>query len=116
MSLDEFLDRQQSPKYWCGDLAREIWLKLTGRDVQSALGDLLAADAVGMLRPRHVRALAAIPEPVDPCLVIMRKPRAALHMGVFVGGKVMHLTTRGVEYLSLELASRSFQSLRFYVC
>ena len=116
MSLDRFLTRRRRPDYWCGDLARDVWLELSGNDLNRAVADLLARDAVGRLRRRHVAAFREHSGPVDPCLVVMQRPRHPLHIGVYVRGSVIHLTTNGARYQPLKLATQMFKTVRFVTC
>lgn len=115
-SVDPYLDREYHKSHYnCLHLARDVWLDLTDVDITEALQCVLD--------PKHRKPNKRLfyffkqeENPVDPCIVLMRRPNVPSHVGVFVRGKLLHIQETGVEYLPLEIASRGFTSLRFYTC
>lgn len=115
-SVDKYLSRQYDIKrYNCLHFARDVWLDHTGVDITEHLQNVFHPDQRTDLR-KSLRAFERITEPVDPCLVMMHRPRLAPHVGVYLRGKVLHIWERGVEFLPVALASRGFESVRFYLC
>lgn len=113
--IDEFFFRTYDRNnYNCAHLVAEAWLKITGEDIEAALTGFLRpfrARSVGMsLRHKFVRLQA----PQSPCIVLMNRPGAVAHVGVYYRGKVLHIHASGTEYVPLDVARRGFTSARFY--
>lgn len=116
-SIDRFLAaRYRYGKYECLDFARDVWLWATGEDLSDRLGELISAGSGRRIaRSRNeVRAFCKLSAPVDPCLVLMRRPRSQPHAGVYLRGRVLHLTERGAEFHAPALASRGFTEVSYY--
>ena len=114
-SVDRYLGRRfDRISFTCLDLAREVWRDTTGEDLGERLQGLFAPAAERSLASRHLRAFERLPGPVSPCLVLMRRPRAAPHIGVFLRGRVIHARERGVEFQPLEVVSFGFSLVEFY--
>ena len=115
MSIDCFLDRSYDPqKYNCLHFSREVWLALTDADIGAALAGLLGRVSERGISKHTVNAFARLASPVSPCIVLMQRPRTSPHMGVYLRGKVLHITQRGVEFLPVDLAMRGFKTVRYY--
>lgn len=114
--LDDLLLRSFDIRsYNCWNLAREVWLRLTGQVLDAiTLTDTSSTTLRGIVEDVSVR-YRQIPSPTSPCLVLLMKPRHAPHIGVYYDGKVMHIQRAGVQYVPLETAQLGFTSVRFYV-
>jgi hypothetical protein len=110
-SLDRFLWARRTPTYNCLDFAHDVWLAETGQDLKALLGNDLAMLDGNISR---VRAFSRVPEPVSPCLVLMRGRHGDPHVGVFLRGSVLHLLAKAPEYMDLSVATRGFTRVRFY--
>jgi hypothetical protein len=114
-SIDCFLDRSYNAQtYNCLHFSREVWLALTGRDIGAALQGLLGRVSERGISRGTVAAFARLASPMSPCIVLLQRPRTSPHMGVYLRGKVLHITQQGVEFLPVDLAMRGFKSVRFY--
>lgn len=117
MSVDKFLSAvYKRGEYTCSDFSRDVWLDLTGIDIEPALRGLLQAHDGRGLRRAHVQAFMQLPGPISPCLVVMQRPRAPVHLGVFIRGKVLHLQENGAEFQPPKVAARFHKSFRFVTC
>lgn len=115
--IDEFFFRKYDrSNYNCAHLVAEAWLKITGLDISERLAGFLKpvrARSVGMsLRHSFIRLQA----PESPCVVLMNRPGAVAHVGVYYRGKVLHIHASGTEYVPLDVARRGFTTVRFYKC
>lgn len=114
---DLLLKRFSLREYNCWDLVREAWLRLTGQ----VLDPLVFADFSREEFEDVAGASATsgryreIPSPESPCIVLMQRPRHIPHVGVYFGGKVLHIRRAGVQYIELERARVGFSEVRFYV-
>lgn len=115
-SVDQFLDRvYDDASYNCLHFTDEVWLAATGRSIRERLAGLMS----GPLASRRIRKGAdsdfqRLQEPSSPCLVLLLNPKARPHTGVYIRGRLLHLTRAGVEYQPLKLASLFFKRQRFY--
>lgn len=101
MSVDKYFSRKYKPGvYDCFDFAREVWRDLTGINLQSMM---------------HARGCIEIPKPVNPCLVFMERAKFVPHVGIFIRGRVLHIHDYGVEYQPMNVATRAFETVRFYI-
>lgn len=116
--LDGLLGRTYDRRlYNCAHFASEAWKLETGEDLLHLLTPLMdgadraAARALGLLfrsvegpRAAGVRAL-----------VVMRRPRSASHVGVYLRGRVLHLHENGPEFLPPDVATRGFTDATYYI-
>lgn len=116
MSVDKWLSLRYKPnQFTCSDFCRLVWLDLTGVDIGEALAGLLTAHT-SKLTKAHARAFRALREPVDPCLVVMQRPRFPVHLAVYIRGKILQLTPRGVSFESPYVATQMHTSFRYIQC
>jgi hypothetical protein len=115
-SVDAYLDRTFDKKdYNCLHFAKEIWHDLTGVDISERLHGLWHLPTK-QIRRHNVRAFVRIQLPTDPCLALMQAPREAPHVGIYIRGRILHITTKGVEFMPVEVAMRGFKNIRYYTC
>lgn len=103
-SLDDLFDRYRSRTYNCWDHTNEVWYRLRG--IKLKVGTVLALSAA--------RDLRRIPKPTSPCIVLMEHPLLEKHVGVFFDGQIIHLAARGVEYMPVDVVTRSYATVRYY--
>lgn len=105
ISIDRFLGKRATRQYNCADFSAEVLEYLTGKPAR-----YLVEDWSIQSRSRLQRLL----EPDNPCIIIMYHRRITPHVGIYVRGKVLHLTNVGVEYQPVDVATRGFRNYRFY--
>jgi hypothetical protein len=109
VSLDKFLHAQyHKTQYNCGHFACDVYNYLTGADIEVPTGTVSTVS----LR-RFVNKLS---DPVSPCLAVMSRPHYTTHVGVYINGKIMHLTEQGARIEDVDVASLLFSKVRFYTC
>jgi len=107
--------RWRGDDYNCLHFATDVWRDLTGEDVTEGLIATMAqTTAERRMTRRAVRAFSRLEGPQDPCLVLMRRPRSEPHVGVFMRGRVLHLTERGAEFMEPAVASRGFKEVVYF--
>lgn len=104
MNLDQFLDRTWSQNYTCNEFACEVWKHITGEDLTERLNAFLNGN--GSFTPLQM--------PESPCLAFFTRKGAASHIGLYVDGRLFHLTGQGVHFVELEIVAGGFQQPRFY--
>jgi hypothetical protein len=116
VNVDQFMTRQYDRKnYNCLHFASDVWETLFGVNLRAHLDGLIsgaiAARKVGM---PHRHAFKRMAGPADPGIVIFRHPQMTPHVGVCLSGKVLHLTPRGVQFISESVAGYAFKSRTYY--
>lgn len=106
MGIDHLLGREHGgASYNCLHFADEVWAHEAGESLAARMGGTLRGLLSGFER---------LDAPVSPCLVLMRRPRSEAHVGVYLRGRVAHLTERGARLEEVELAALGFNDVRYY--
>jgi len=119
MSVDRYFGRRYSPgAYNCLHFAADVWRDLAGEDIAERLSGLLTNGLASRDVTRKTLRAFRVVEDAPPfnCLVIMQRPRATPHIGVWIRGRVLHLQSRiGVSHLPLHVATFGYRKVRFFV-
>lgn len=91
-----------------------MWDSEAQGDIRPALTGLLAPVAARRPSWSLKRELVALAAPVSPCIVLMRRPRTTPHVGIYLRGRVLHITQHGVHYVALDIATLGFKVVGFY--
>lgn len=116
-SIDKFYDREYNEKeYNCLHFVREVWLDITGKDIGTKLATFMlpAQDRTATFESRQY--FQRVDTPVEPSIVLMGRARTPPHVGIYIGGKVLHIHPRGVELQPVDVAMRGFSTVRYYIC
>lgn len=117
MTLDDLFDRTYDRvNYNCAHFVSEAWPVVTGQGLPDAFAGFLLppSDRTATLPQRA--SFERLSDPASPCLVLMDRPGATPHVGIWYNGKVLHLTELGVNYQPLDVANNGFSKTRFYRC
>jgi hypothetical protein len=112
--MTDLLDRQRRHDYNCAHYAAELWARETGQDIRHILGGFFAAKGERRVDAPAILTFRRIHTPSEPCLVLLRHGKATPHVGVFVRGRVQHLTHIGPIRQPLAVAQIGYRSVRFY--
>lgn len=113
--FDGFLKRTYDAQHYnCLDFLRDVWLTVTGEDLAFALPTEFRGLGKRRLDKVDIRRFRKLRRPETPCIVVLTRPRQDPHVGMYWGGRMLHLGTGGVEFLPLSLAVRGFKKIRFY--
>lgn len=110
MSINKYLDREYDElRYNCVHFARDVWLDLTGEDIEQYVNHLLGKPALttrfGFKRVRRPTGLA----------FVWLRGWSESHAGIFIDGKILHLSKGGALYQRIEDALIGFREARYYV-
>ncbi|MFW1838654.1 hypothetical protein ACG9XS_08800, partial [Acinetobacter gyllenbergii] len=97
-SHDHLLDRQyEIDDYNCVHFVHEAGLDLYGKDRGEALELFMKPVEEKLFLPSRLRLLNPLPMPKDGCIVAFhpRQRNKPPHVGLFRGGKVLHLIESG---------------------
>ncbi len=116
MSIDRYLGaRHKGGQYDCLKFAADVWQDETGEDLMARLGGALEeGSGLEQAFTRAARGFKRTEVPVDPCIVLMRRPKTEPHVGVYIRGRVLHLTRIGARYVDLGVACLGYKSVGFY--
>jgi hypothetical protein len=115
MTIDRFLDRMPHKGYNCLDFAAEVWFALSGGvDIRERLTGLVGQFAKQGPNVSWFRQFERLSKPVSPCFVVMQRFRFTPHVGIFLDGRILHMTDRGVQFQPLVVARAYFSIIRYY--
>lgn len=113
--IDQFLGRRQTKDYNCAHFVTEVWLHLTGQDLDNIMQGVLKRPSDRRVNLSEMRTVTFFDKPKPLCLVMMQRPGFA-HVGVWYRQRVLHLLDTGVQSMPLEVASVGFRKVRFFLC
>ena len=115
-SIDCLLDRTYDiNNYNCVHFLCEAWLYLFDENLESRLNGFLRAITDKQFIKDDIRTFKKIPQPVDPCIVVMQANLQSPHVGLFYGRKVLHLNGHhAAKYEPLHMAMIGFDRVSFY--
>lgn len=96
--------------YNCMHFTCEVWEHLTG---ENNLREILIKD--GCINYERVKKFIVLEKPDNPCLVYF-KTGIESHLGVFLNGRILHITHAGVRYEHMETLRVCFRKMRFFRC
>ncbi|QZA70464.1 minor tail protein [Erwinia phage AH03] len=117
MSVDKYLARSYHLRnYNCAHFACDVFEDETGKDLRGILTGLLKPAAERVASFKDLRRMIKLNEPVSPCIVLYHNPGDVPHVGVYLRGKVLHITHEGVRFEYIKQAGLFFKITRFYTC
>lgn len=116
LNVDSYLARRfDLATQNCWHLARDAWLELTGVDLGDRTPETISAATLMQRFDSDVPVFEKLAKPVDPCLVLMRRPGLVPHVGVFYRGRILQMTRkRGACFEPLHHATAGFTDVGFY--
>lgn len=118
-SIDQFLDREYHTRdYNCLHFARDVWLHETGEDLQDRMEEMLRIETsdtrtIDQATRRRFRRLKDGPQ--DPCIVVMKRMRTEPHIGVYVRGRIVHLSEEsGAMHVDPHVATLGYKEVLYY--
>lgn len=115
MNIDKYLDRvYDESKYNCASFACEVWKDLKNDDISDALGGCMAGPGHRKLGKDGLKRFVPLAVPKSPCLALFQIGRKVPHVGIWLDGRILHISKNGVEWNWLELVMIGFNKVRFY--
>ena len=100
MSLDIFLDREYDfNKYNCSHFVADVWKHLTGEYIGDICDAFVNSELDVYFNLFRQRKKLCIPE--TPCVVFMQADKVVPHAGIYIDGRVIHLTQQGAKFEDL---------------
>lgn len=122
IEIERYFGREFNMRsYNCWDFTRDVWKDLTGVDIgdREVPRTYRAMDEAIRLQlgEKSVTDLEEIQVPETPCIVHFSRPGSLAHIGVFLNGKVLHLSPRqNVVLDAFRVVASNFSQTRFYRC
>lgn len=115
MNLDKYFDKvYDSSKYNCAHFVCEIWNELFKIDISWALNGVLTNLGNRKLHAHRLNAFERLALPSGVCLALFQAQRKEPHVGIFLEGRILHITKNGVEWSHIETIMTRFNKVRFY--
>ena len=110
------MGKRLTPLYKCIHFLADAWEEETGYDMRGIMACFMVPPRQRSADPALAKAFVRIPAPSSPCVVLMRRGAATPHVGLFVRGRVFHLTARGARREPLHIATFTYPKdlVRFY--
>jgi hypothetical protein len=116
MTLDALMSgAEYDPgEYNCSHLVVDAWRIFTWRDIAGVM-ETFMCDASWRKAPASLRRHFRLMErPKTPCIALLKRSRSAPHVGIYVNGSVLHITTRGVECMPAHMVAAAFDRVHYY--
>jgi hypothetical protein len=115
MNIDKYLSKTFKHKtYNCYDFVREVWLELTGVDLGAQTPSVQNVQSYTEKALQVANTLGRLEQPDDPSIVLFQRARLEPHIGVYMNGRVLHLTRTGAYYVALSQVSAGYPTVTFY--
>lgn len=109
-NFDRWLTRERRPGYGCHDFVAEVWAAEFGGDLRQALAAFVNRGAATLPLARRFTRLAG---PISPCLAVFSAGPYRHHIGIWYGGRVLHLQA-AAQYVTLDVAAFGYRKTKFY--
>lgn len=117
MSVDKYLDKKYNLKnYNCVHFACDVYFSETGKNIHEIFYGLLLSKADRFVNMSSLKKMKKHKAPVSPCIVLFQARKCEPHVGVFIRGRVLHITPEGVKFEELSQAGYFFTKASFYSC
>ncbi|ENW97326.1 hypothetical protein [Acinetobacter dispersus] len=117
-SHDHLLDRQYDQEHYnCVHFVHDAAMDLYEIDRGEALELFMKPIKEKVFLPSRLKLLNPLPMPKEGCIVAFhpRLRNKPPHVGLFRGGKVLHLTEGGVSFLRIEvIQAMGFSRISYY--
>ena len=114
-SIDRYFFRKYSrTNYNCAHLVCEVWKDWTGVDISGPMCGFLTGRGETKAILSNLRNFVKLDVPESPCVALFRSPKLSPHVGIFIRGKVLHITPRGVQYQPPCVVSFLFKRTDYY--
>lgn len=116
MNLDRFYSRVYNEvSYNCAHFVCEVWAQLTGEDITHKLTGMLKGKHERIVDPKLRFQFKKLKSPCNICLIVMHRRKMGSHVGIYINGKVLHITESGVERVAVSVATFGFDKFGFYL-
>ena len=112
--VDRYLEKRFTRTYNCFSFTRDVWLELTNIDLGDQTPKEFGIDVYNEQALKVANTLIKLEKPENPSIVLLQRSRIEPHIGVYHGGRVLHLTKAGAYYMPLDQVSAGYTKIGFY--
>lgn len=118
MSIDKYFSKKYDiDNYNCAHFVAEVWKEETGNDIRENLAGYLEPSGARRVSMSQRRAFKRLERPCSPCVVLFQSHRIAPHVGIYLRGRVLHISSKqGVRFDELSAASIGYKKVGYFVC
>jgi hypothetical protein len=117
ISIDKFFGRNYHPReYNCAHFVVDVLEELIQAPIRDQFKEMLTGPADRQAKRYLFNGLVRLKKPVDYSIAVFNSYRTAPHVGIYLRGRILHLSARGVEFQPLEVVSQNYRAYRFYEC
>jgi hypothetical protein len=115
--IDKYFNATYNSKtYNCAHFVCQVWADMFGPKMGEILEGFLCSKKDRRLIKKDLSQVTFIEKPDRTCIVLMQRPKASTHVGIWIDNKVLHITEKGVQLQPLDVASFGFKRIRFFTC
>lgn len=114
MLEDLFSKSYNEQNYNCAHFVIDAWLEFTGNDISTCMEGFLSPPKMRRARAHSLATWKRLEVPSSPCIALFQACRRHPHVGIFLDGRILHLTENGVSWNRIEDAMLCFNRVRFY--
>jgi hypothetical protein len=117
VAIDQFFGKKYCPKnYNCAHFVCDVLAVLKSPEMGDVLRGFLCAKKHRKVLKDDLSKIILLDKPIDLCVVLMQRPKAATHVGIYVQGRVLHLSQQSVQCQPLDVVALGFKKVRFFTC
>lgn len=119
MNLDRYFTKLYHPRdYNCMHFTRDVIKDFTDTDIMEFVKSVMISDINRKIdKDLAVNAKKLkVETPENFCVAHMRQGILPPHVGVYINGKILHITHYGVQYVEPEAARIGYLDMRYYKC
>lgn len=99
----------------CWHFTQKAWQKLMKEDLPDLTPTIASGGRIISQTAKYKKVYELLANPAPICLALMERAPWNPHIGVYYYGRIMHLTERGVQFVSPSVAKRGFEKVSYYL-
>lgn len=115
--IDQFFGKKYHPRdYNCAHFVCDVLAAVKSPVMGELLRGFLCAKKNRKALKDDLSKIILLNAPIDWCVVLFQRPKAATHVGIYLNGRVLHLSKQSVQYQPLDVVALGFKKVRFFTC
>lgn len=114
MNTDKYLNKIYNKReYNCAHFVAEVWQDLTGHDLSIELTGFMRKRTDRVVPVGFLKSFVKLKSPKTPSILWLHNKNES-HVGIYLHGRVLHITEHGVKLELLETLAIGFKKVGFY--
>lgn len=115
--IDQFFGKKYHAKHYnCAHFVCDVLAQIKSPDMAALLRGFLCAKKDRKVLKDDLSKIVVLQKPVDWCVVLFQRPKSSTHVGVYLQGRVLHLSKESVQFQPLDVVALGFKKVRFFTC